>query len=367
MTGSDNIVSVLLPIAGGQVFDYLWIKETAEVKVGSRVIVEFGKNNAEKVGVVLAIEKVSELKKAPEIELKPIKRLLTGFHFSVEDIKLLKFAARYYATPLGMVLRSALPKLLRDESGAINQQTVYRLKQSLEQATVSVAKNAKRQLALLTLLADGEQTHEAVAEAGFNKQDITKLVEKGLLEISQQSYFYEPSAIKRECFQLTTEQQLAVAEISKNFGRFASSLLYGVTGSGKTEVYIQLIASVLEQGQQVLVLVPEISLTPQTLQRFKERFGKRVAALHSGLTDTVRKDVWLSAQNGELSVLLGTRSAIFTPFQSLGLIIVDEEHDTSYKQQDYFTYNARDLAMVRAKCCLSRCYWEVQRQAAKLC
>lgn len=125
--------------------------------------------------------------------------------------------------------------------------------------------------------------------------------------------------------------------------------MFGVTGSGKTEVYIQLIAELLEDSKQVLVLVPEISLTPQTLQRFQDRFGKRVAALHSGMTDTQRKDVWLSAQNGELALLLGTRSSIFTPFANLGLIIVDEEHDQSYKQQDYFTYNARDLAMVRGQ------------------
>lgn len=200
-TSTPMIVSVLLPIAGGQVFDYL-VKDNADsdVKVGSRVVVTFGNNDAEKIGIVLAIKPESDSDKA----LKSIKTVLTDFCFSEKDLTLLKFAARYYATPLGMVLRSALPKLLRSEACQINQQTLYQLTQPLDEASAQIPKNASRQLALLELLAT-EQSHEAVTEAGFAKKDLDNLAAKGLLSQRQQSYFTDSTPIKRDCFTLTDQ------------------------------------------------------------------------------------------------------------------------------------------------------------------
>lgn len=148
---------------------------------------------------------------------------------------------------------------------------------------------------------------------------------------------------------LNQAQQMALQKISQNKDNFNVFLLDGVTGSGKTEIYLQAIAKVVEQQKQVLVLVPEIGLTPQTIERFRRRFTVPVIALHSALTDKQRFNVWLQAQHDQPQIIIGTRSAIFTPFNNLGLIVVDEEHDLSFKQQEGFRYHARDLAIVRAR------------------
>src|SRR5690554_8133414 len=152
--------------------------------------------------------------------------------------------------------------------------------------------------------------------------------------------------IAAEPLQLNPEQALAVAAIGAA-SKAQCYLLEGVTGSGKTEVYLQAMADVLRRGQQVLVLVPEIGLTPQTLKRFQERFAVPIVMLHSALTDRERLDAWLDARGGHAAIIIGTRSAIFTPCKALGMIIVDEEHDASLKQQDGFRYHARDLAVKR--------------------
>ena len=140
-----------------------------------------------------------------------------------------------------------------------------------------------------------------------------------------------------------------VAAISASLGRFAAHLLYGVTGSGKTEVYLRVIAAALAGGGQVLVLVPEIALTPQLVERFRRRFSAGVVVLHSALTSTERRDAWRAAACGEARIVIGTRSAVFTSLRRLSLIVVDEEHDASYKQQEGFRYSARDLAVLRAQ------------------
>ncbi|MFL2459445.1 MAG: primosomal protein N' [Candidatus Pseudothioglobus sp.] len=149
--------------------------------------------------------------------------------------------------------------------------------------------------------------------------------------------------------QLTTEQSFAINEVLKSSSEFNGFLLHGVTGSGKTEVYLNITERLLKTGKQVLVLVPEIGLTPQMISRFKERIEGQVVAVHSQLNDTQKQDAYLLAKNGDAKVILGTRSAIFTPIPNLGLVIVDEEHDNSFKQQSNFRYSARDLSFMRAK------------------
>ncbi len=139
---------------------------------------------------------------------------------------------------------------------------------------------------------------------------------------------------------------MSVATINAN-PEFACYLIEGVTGSGKTEVYLNLLEPVLKRGQQALILVPEIGLTPQTINRFKRRFNVPVVVLHSALNETERLNAWLAARDNEAAIIIGTRSALFSPCKSLGIIIVDEEHDASYKQQDSFRYHARDLAVMR--------------------
>src|SRR5690606_30964983 len=153
---------------------------------------------------------------------------------------------------------------------------------------------------------------------------------------------------RQQFHSLNAQQQQALKAISAELGQFRACLLEGVTGSGKTEVYLRLIEQVLTQGKQALVLVPEIGLTPQTVRRFQARFGVPVALLHSGLNDRERLQGWRQASEGVARILIGTRSAVFTPMPELGLIIIDEEHDGSFKQQDGLRYSARDFALVRA-------------------
>lgn len=160
--------------------------------------------------------------------------------------------------------------------------------------------------------------------------------------------FDEVTATPEAALSLNEAQQQALDTIVEKPEQFNVYLLDGVTGSGKTEVYLQAIAKMLAEGKQCLVLVPEISLTPQTIARFRSRFAVPIAALHSNLSDGERLAAWIAAQSGEVKIVIGTRSAIFTPFAKLGLIIVDEEHDLSFKQQDRFRYHARDLAVMRA-------------------
>jgi primosomal protein N' (replication factor Y) (superfamily II helicase) len=180
------------------------------------------------------------------------------------------------------------------------------------------------------------------------KPALKALLEKGLVTAQDPA----PSAalaLTQGSLPANPEQQAAIDAVIANLGHFAVSLLEGVTGSGKTEVYMQIIAKVLEQGKQVLVLLPEISLTPQLEQRFLQRFAVNMVSTHSKLTDKQRLQAWLSMQQGHSAIMLGTRSALFTPLPRPGLIILDEEHDSSFKQQEGFRFSARDVAIARAK------------------
>jgi primosomal protein N' (replication factor Y) len=178
---------------------------------------------------------------------------------------------------------------------------------------------------------------------------MARLVEKQLVTVGEQPLVEQPATETVAPHSLNSQQQAAVDKVSASLHQFAAFLLEGVTGSGKTEVYLQIIEKVLQQNQQVLVLVPEIGLTPQLLQRFRQRLAVPIALLHSGLNDQARLGAWLAASNGDARVVIGTRSALFTPLQNPGLIIIDEEHDASFKQQDGFRYSARDLSVLRAQ------------------
>jgi primosomal protein N' (replication factor Y) len=210
-------------------------------------------------------------------------------------------------------------------------------------------KRAPRQQALLTLFQEAQGVSLGHYELGSHKAALKILLEKGLIiqctEISRQPYSLQVNAQ----LSANAEQQIAIDAIIGAIGQFAVYLLEGVTGSGKTEVYMQAIAAVLRQGLQVLVLLPEITLTPQLEQRFRRRFAVPIVSFHSKLTDTERLNAWLSMQQGDAAIMLGTRSALFTPMKLPGLIILDEEHDASFKQQDGFRFSARDVAISRAK------------------
>jgi len=272
-------------------------------------------------------------------------------------MQLYQWAASYYQFPIGQVLQTSLPAQIRKGNAAEEKQTHY---WQLTDAGISIEttslKNAPRQLELLKLIGSRKTMTSAALKEVVGKEVssvLKTLLEKDLIEQVPHQPVAEGNRQKLygddEPLQLNPEQEIALTAIRQNNDQFNVHLLEGVTGSGKTEIYLQAIADVLALGKQVLVLVPEISLTPQTLRRFERRFNRDIAVFHSGLTDNQRMMAWLRARNGKADIIIGTRSAIFTPLARPGLIIVDEEHDASYKQQDGFRYSGRDLAIYRAR------------------
>jgi len=272
-------------------------------------------------------------------------------------MQLYQWAASYYQFPIGQVLQTSLPAQIRKGNAAEEKQTHY---WQLTDAGISIEttslKNAPRQLELLKLIGSRKTMTSAALKEVVGKEVssvLKTLLEKNLVEqVPHQTVAkgnWQKLYRDDEPLQLNPEQEIALTAIRQNNDQFNVHLLEGVTGSGKTEIYLQAIAHVLALGKQVLVLVPEISLTPQTLRRFERRFNRNIAVFHSGLTDNQRMMAWLRARNGKADIIIGTRSAIFTPLARPGLIIVDEEHDASYKQQDGFRYSGRDLAIYRAR------------------
>ena len=218
-------------------------------------------------------------------------------------------------------------------------------------------KKAPKQATILRFVRDKEKVSFRMLkkEFGNSSGSVKRLKEKGLISVSQEEVYRDPFAeyaySQDTPPRLMKRQQEVLNRIIKgiNSGKFSPFLLHGVTGSGKTEVYLRSIEDVIRLGKEAIVLVPEISLTPQLVSRFKSRFGNNIALLHSGLSEGERYDEWRRIKKGEVKIAIGVRSAIFAPFENLGIIIVDEEHETSYKQEDKLRYSARDLAMVRGK------------------
>ncbi|OAI22961.1 primosomal protein N' [Methylomonas koyamae] len=338
------ILKVATPVPLERIFDYLPPEgcDAADLRPGSRVLVPFGRRR--QVGVLLAVASDSDV--AVE-RLKPAIAVLDPEPLlSATDLKLLHWAARYYHHPLGEVLAAAFPVALRQGRPAVLElPKAYGLTSAGRQTDLQQFSRAPKQRALLARLQAGILAEADLADC---RPALKALLDKGLAERCE----LPPSAAVTEAepaLAANAEQQAAIASVAAALGRFSVSLLEGVTGSGKTEVYMQVIASVLAQGKQVLVLLPEISLTPQLEQRFRRRFAVAMVATHSKLTDNQRLQAWLSMQQGRAAIMLGTRSALFTPLQRPGLIILDEEHDSSFKQQEGFRFSARDVAVARAK------------------
>lgn len=347
-----QIIRVALAVPLHGFFDYLLPPHFTAVK-GTRVVVPFG--NQTKVGVVVDFPTTSDV---PAEKLKPVKAVLDLESLFDEEIwQLLTWAANYYHAPQGEVLINALPvKLRQGDSAERTQPDYFELTEAGRTAwQTNALKRAKKQHDLLNYFAAQEKPVEKPAEVSASAWK--GLLEKGFLEKVALPYVPQhwqnalenrPLVNRENCLVLNKQQTLVVSRLSAAQG-FEAFLLNGVTGSGKTEVYLQAIESVLKQGKQVLVLVPEIGLTPQTVQRFKARFNVEIDALHSNLNETERLNAWWRAKNGESAIVIGTRSALFSQFQDLGLIIIDEEHDSSFKQQEGWRYHARDLAVWRAK------------------
>lgn len=344
-----NLVRVALAVPLFQFFDYLLPEEMQPVR-GGRVVVPFG--TQKRIGIVVDFPEQSEI--APD-QLKPMSQVLDEENLFNEPLwQLIHWAASYYQAPLGEALFQALPvKLRQGESAVENDRTFLRITPQGEQALQkNLLKRAKKQQEALQLLA---QFPQEKGQTPFASNIWHSLKEKGYVEEYEQANpirpwqaLEQPIVNEENKHRLNKEQALALGRILFHQG-FAVWLIDGVTGSGKTEIYLQAIEETLKKGQQVLVLVPEIGLTPQTVQRFQARFNVEIDVLHSNLNDTQRLRAWQRAKSGQSAVVIGTRSALFTQFSNLGLIVIDEEHDGSFKQQEGWRYHARDLAVVYAK------------------
>ena len=345
---------VAIPTPLRRAFDYLAPKNIAPetFKPGMRVRVPFGRRDV--IGVILqsGVEPDIEIKR-----LKPIKQLLDPQPLIPDDIlKLLQWASQYYQYPVGESLQLALPVLLRQGEAAIAPgMDLWSASENNQETESTALKRAPRQQALLAVLqAKARPCNTAELDILYQnwRPVMKRLEEKALVSKSKGSCLAAMTVANPTLsppLQLNAEQQTAVEHISEHLHHFHTSLLDGITGSGKTEVYLQLITKVLAAGQQVLVLVPEIGLTPQLLQRFQARFATPIALLHSALNEKERLCAWLKAAEGEAGIIIGTRSALFTPLARPGLFIIDEEHDLSFKQQEGLRYSARDLMLMRAR------------------
>ena len=346
-----NIVRVALAVPLPRFFDYLYPTDLTPI-VGGRVLVPFG--SQKRVGIVVDLPASSDVAKE---KLKPIIDVLdAGSLFNSTTWDWLSWSANYYRAALGDVLFQALPVKLRNgESAVKNDRTFWRITQLGKQALESgELKRAKKQIEALNLLLtqDLEKGNNEISSAIWSALKGKDYVEEIIVSTEQKSWQQalgdNPLVNLDNRLTLNKQQALAFSQLLFQEG-FNVWLLEGVTGSGKTEIYLQYIEEVLKKGKQVLVLVPEIGLTPQTVRRFQARFNVEIDVLHSNLNDTQRLNVWERARTGQSAIVIGTRSALFTQFSDLGLIILDEEHDGSFKQQDGWRYHVRDLGIVLAQ------------------
>ncbi len=323
---------------------------------GQLVKVPLGRNNKPAKGYVISIhDKTSYPKIKPLTAIEDERVLVAG-----KLMELARWMSRYYVTPLGVVLDCVIPSAVKKQIG-IGYSKMVRLVKPREfvQEVLEKTKAPKRRAILARLLLlEPDQSIELIklaSESGTKSATVRKLVNMGLISIASQVDFLRLTADMKgtagdEAYlQLNEEQAKVFAEMAPKLNTgFSVSLLHGVTGSGKTEIYLQCIREVVNQGKQAIVLVPEIALTPQTVGRFTARF-KRVAILHSGLTSTERHRYWQQISLGLADVVVGARSAIFAPVPNLGIVVVDEEHESSYKQDTAPRYHARDVSIKRAQ------------------
>jgi primosomal protein N' (replication factor Y) len=347
------VVRVALDTPLRRMFDYLPAREPGhEPRPGVRVRVPFGRQRL--VGVVHSLATSSQL---PADKLKPLLEVLDADPvIDASVLELLEFAAGYYHHSLGEVMAAALPKLARN--GAPAQALIERwfpAEPGLAALAAGVLNRAKRQRELLEALRDspGIAGHELGERFEDWRTHMRTLVSRGFASSAEtpvEAPAHDAPLLRATGPALSDEQAAAVAAIDGAADRFAPFLLHGITGSGKTEVYLHAAEHALRRGKRALVLVPEIGLTPQLVGRFRERFAVTVAVLHSGLTDGERLAAWRQCVAGDARIVLGTRSAVFAPVADLGLVIVDEEHDASFKQHESgFRYSARDLSILRSQ------------------
>lgn len=345
---STHVICIAVPIPIYGYFDYLPAENTCveDYSPGRRVLVKFG--HRELVGIVICHQSETT---TPINKLKSISRLFDETTALPKEIlALLKWCATYYCHPLGDCIHSALPSALRQKKSIAE---IKIIKWHRTAKTYKGRNNATKQKAIIQIIEEQPDGiwQDSLKTLGYSSTQLKSLEKSGFLT----SQTFDPLTASANRYKtenqiiLNDAQTKIVNDASKNLDQFHVSLLQGVTGSGKTEIYIDITKKILLKGQQALILIPEINLTPQTLTRFQTQLSTPIGFIHSGMSSREKLTTWSLAKQGSAKVIIGTRSAIFTPFKKLGLIIVDEEHDASYKQVDGFKYSARDLAVKRAQ------------------
>ena len=370
-----TIAKVVIERSLDREFDYrIPANLQAVIKVGSQVNVPFRSENLR--GFVVGLSNYS----AFGGELKEISGMV-GEKPLIPDavMDLARWIADYYCAPIERAVRTVLPSAVRKRGAKHKKQLVVSLNVDEASSLVASASSDAHQVAAKRLEPSSTlspkqkrvfqclEEHGAMTlselkeQAGCSESPIRTLEKNGFIKIAEKTILRDPHAgielLRTEPLALMKEQQVALDKIlwSINQENPKPVLLHGVTGSGKTEVYLQAIQTVIDQGKEAIVLVPEIALTPQTVDRFRARFGDCIAVLHSSLSDGERHDEWHRIRNGEAKIVIGARSALFSPLENLGLIVVDEEHEATYKQSETPLYNARDVAVMRGKkerCCV---------------
>lgn len=342
-------VSVALPVPLRRLFDY---RAPGQLLPGTRVAVNFA--NQQLVGVVISCHQ------SPSVAAEKIRAITHVIDqqplADSELLSLCAWAANYYHHPLGEVVAAALPQKYRQGDSQFEQVQAWRLTTEAKGLPSDALKRAPKQQQVLQLLLEHHQlSRDQLDDFGINTSTLKTMADRGLLASFTDQQTKPPAEHHPRSEQLlatqppalTDEQTAALEQI--RYHSFGCFLLEGATGSGKTEVYLQIISRVLQANRQALVLIPEIGLSPQTLARFQQRFVCPIVELHSNVSEARRAQNWRAARDGGARIVIGTRLAAFTPFKDLGVIIVDEEHDLSFKQQDGLRYSARDLSIYRAK------------------
>ncbi len=356
MTSGQIFLRLAIPSPVRSTFDYLPDDDSdiSNLVPGIRVLVPFGKRQV--VGILLNVVASTEV--APQKLRRIIRKLDSVPAITPEIMSLCRWAAAYYQHPVGNVLMHALPATLKKpDKKPIEPVHSIAVTSAGFGIDLDGMNNSPRQRDILQQLTQVSQPISSGTLRSMHIQgpSLKALVDKHLLEWTSAERIPVPwhtsakALINNSPYTLNAEQSAAVDTISGSIGYHTCYLLNGITGSGKTEVYLRVIENVLKQGKQALLLVPEIGLTSQTVNRFQERFNVPLVVLHSALTDQERLNGWVAAREGEAAIIIGTRSTIFTPLQNPGVIVVDEEHDASYKQQEGFRYSARDLSVMRGR------------------
>jgi primosomal protein N' (replication factor Y) (superfamily II helicase) len=338
---TDQLLTVAVPAPLRKTFQYLPTKACANLKPGCRIRVPFGKRRLVGIFVDFSTTPVIDTSRLrPIIEIIDSEPVLPA-----ALLELCHWASGYYHHPIGDVLVNALPVLLRKGVPAQNPPLELSLTSVGRVADLKILDRAPRQLALLQRLRQSALGKDEIRDHEFKPPIVNALLKKNFATWQQRDPDPPSNKIIRNYNDISpSHRQTSAVESINGPGTY---LLHGITGSGKTEVYLRAIENVLIEHKQALVLVPEIGLTPQAMNRFTDRFSVRIEIIHSGLTDRERLTAWQNAARGHARIIIGTRSAVFTPMQDPGLVVVDEEHDGAFKQQDGFRYSARDLAVMR--------------------